>query len=506
MVPLRLAGLDDDAIAAIDDRTLTVIERRRRRTKAHSRGWLIRRMLLLADGFGLLAAGLVVLAVFGGGQTTIAAQFALFILALPIWVVAAKLQGLYDRDEERADYSTADDLLGVVHLLTFGVWIAYLIGAASGIVEPGLWKVASFWGLGIVFVTASRVMARSWCRHRLEYLQNTIIVGAGEVGQLVARKLQQHPEYGLNLVGFVDLRPRDRRSDISELPLLGSPEHLSDIIRSLEIERVVVAFSNEAESATLELVRSLHELDVQVDVVPRLYELVGPRVGVHTVEGLPLIGLPPVRLSPSSQLVKRVIDIIGASFLLLVTGPLFITIAILVKRDSPGPVFFRQTRLGLNMKPFTALKFRTMKCDTDDAPHRAYIEEVMSAGSETNGNGIYKLDRPDAVTKVGKWLRKTSLDELPQLLNVLRGDMSLVGPRPCIEYELAYFAPHHFERFHVPAGLTGLWQVTARAHSTFGEALEMDVAYARGWSLGLDLRLLFRTPIELLRHRNGGTA
>jgi lipopolysaccharide/colanic/teichoic acid biosynthesis glycosyltransferase len=159
----------------------------------------------------------------------------------------------------------------------------------------------------------------------------------------------------------------------------------------------------------------------------------------------------------------------------------------------------------MNMRPFTALKFRTMNVDAGDDAHRDFIKRTMSAAAAVGSNGIYKLDRGDAVTGFGRWLRKTSLDELPQLVNVLRGDMSLVGPRPCIPYETENFKPHHFERFLVPAGLTGLWQVTARAKSTFGEALDMDVAYARGWTLGLDLRLICRTPFELLRQR-GRTA
>ena len=174
---------------------------------------------------------------------------------------------------------------------------------------------------------------------------------------------------------------------------------------------------------------------------------------------------------------------------------------IAVKLDSEGPVFFRQERLGLDMKPFTCLKFRTMHVDTDPEEHRAYVESIAASSASVNDNGMYKLTRESAVTPFGRWLRKTSLDELPQLVNVFMGDMTIVGPRPCIPYEVEYFRAHHVERFLVPQGITGLWQVSARANSTFGEALDMDVAYVRGWSLGLDLRLLFRTPFALLRQR-----
>jgi lipopolysaccharide/colanic/teichoic acid biosynthesis glycosyltransferase len=142
-----------------------------------------------------------------------------------------------------------------------------------------------------------------------------------------------------------------------------------------------------------------------------------------------------------------------------------------------------------------------MQVDTDPEEHRAYVQSITSSRASVSGNGMYKLNRDNAVTPFGRWLRKTSLDELPQLINVVRGDMSIVGPRPCIPYELEFFQPHHVERFLVPQGITGLWQVSARANSTFGEALDMDVAYVRGWSLGLDLRLLFRTPFALLHQR-----
>jgi exopolysaccharide biosynthesis polyprenyl glycosylphosphotransferase len=317
----------------------------------------------------------------------------------------------------------------------------------------------------------------------------------------VGRKLLQHPEYGLNLVGFVDDEPKELRSDLAHVAMLGGPDRLAELVSLLDIERVVVAFSGAPERKTLELIRSLRALNVQIDIVPRLFELVGPRVEVHSVEALALVGLSPARLSPSSRLIKRTLDVVGASIGLVLALPLFLAISVWIKRDSPGPVFFRQTRLGTNMREFTTLKFRTMHVGTSDAQHRDYIRRTMSASAEAESHGTFKLDRGSAVTRPGHILRKLSLDELPQLLNVLKGDMSLVGPRPCIPYELENFAPHHFERFLVPAGVTGLWQVSARASATFGEALDMDVAYARSWSLGLDLQLLGRTPVQVFRQR-----
>jgi lipopolysaccharide/colanic/teichoic acid biosynthesis glycosyltransferase len=254
---------------------------------------------------------------------------------------------------------------------------------------------------------------------------------------------------------------------------------------------------------TLAALGALKGLNVQIDIVPRLFEAIGPNVSIHTLEGLPLVGLPSAKLFPFSRTIKRIIDVVGATFLLLLTAPLFGVAAFLIKRDSEGPVFFRQERLGLHMRPFTAFKFRTMRVGVDNSEHREFIRQTMSGDATVYGNGLYKLDRSDAVTKVGRLLRKTSLDELPQLINVLRGEMSLVGPRPCIEYETENFEPQHFERFLVLPGITGLWQVTARAHSTFGEALDMDVAYARNWSLGLDLLLLLKTPVQVLRQRKG---
>jgi exopolysaccharide biosynthesis polyprenyl glycosylphosphotransferase len=331
-----------------------------------------------------------------------------------------------------------------------------------------------------------------------------VIIGAGQVGQLFGRKLLQHPEYRINLLGFIDGEPREKRRDLGDLPVLGTPEQIAEIVERYDVDRVIVAFSRDGHEQMLELLRTIRTRDVHIDLVPRLFEAVGANVGIHTLEGLPLVSLPAGRISRSSRFLKRGLDLIGSAMLLAVLAPLMLVIAFLIRRDSHGPVFFRQTRLGMDLHEFTLLKFRTMHEGTDETPHREYIRQIMRPDAVPGSNNLYKLDRRDSTTRIGRWLRKSSLDELPQLINVFLGEMSLVGPRPLIPYELELFSPHHFERFLVPAGLTGLWQVEARAHSTFGEALDLDVAYARGWSLGLDLRLLLRTPLLMFRKRETG--
>jgi exopolysaccharide biosynthesis polyprenyl glycosylphosphotransferase len=470
------------------------------------RGWLMRRLLLGADVAALASAFALTELVVGSASDTIGPGLVVLLFAstLPVWLIGAKVFGLYDRDEERTDHSTSDDIVRVFLLVTVGVFLLTQTLLLTGHADLDLTTLTVFWGLAISCMTTARIGMRTVARRQSAYLQNTIIVGAGDVGQLVARKLLQHREYGLNLLGFVDARPKERRPDLGQLDVLGPISELLEIVRRFAVDRVIFAFSSERHTDFLAPIRSLRSSGVQVDIVPRLFEVIGPRVEVHPVEGFPLVGLPPARIPRSSRAGKRSLDVIGALIGLALTAPLFGLIAILIKRESPGPVLFRQKRLGENTHEFTLLKFRTMRVGTDDSSHRAYIAATMDSAAAVGANGLYKLDRDDAVTRVGRWLRRTSLDELPQLLNVLKGEMSLVGPRPCLPYEVEHFAPHHFDRFLVPAGLTGLWQVSARAHSSFGEALDLDVLYAHDWSLGLDLSLLARTPLQLLRA--GGTA
>jgi exopolysaccharide biosynthesis polyprenyl glycosylphosphotransferase len=503
-----VAGLDLDTLVD-DDLTASLLERRgagrerdfHGRIDTRRRGWLVRRALLAADITALiLAYALAGLIQSGSGNASAGVEFAILLLTIPIWIVAAKLYGLYERDEEHVDHSTVDEVVGVFHLVTLGAWFYFVATLAVG-VPNHVSRLVAFWLFAIVLVTIGRGIARAAARRSPLYLQNTIIIGAGDIGQLVARKLLQHPEYRINLVGFLDTQPRNRRPELEHLALLGPTDRLSELVTLLDIERVIIAFSETADEELVAMVRELRKLDVQIDVVPRLFEVVGPKARIHAFEGLAFVGLPPAKLSPSSRLLKRLVDCVVAGVMLIVLAPLMALIATCIRFDSSGPILFRQRRLGFEMRPFTVLKFRTMRVDTDEEEHRRYIESTLTHEASPNTNGLYKLDRSDAVTRVGRVLRKTSLDELPQLFNILRGDMSLVGPRPCLDYETEGFAEHHFDRFLVPPGLTGLWQVTARSRSTFGEALDMDVAYVRGWSLSLDLQLLLKTPFSLVRMR-----
>jgi exopolysaccharide biosynthesis polyprenyl glycosylphosphotransferase len=459
----------------------------------------MRRALVLADLTGLSLSFLVVSADDGYDWRILVTSLA----SLPAWIVIAHLYRLYDLDEERTHHSTTDDIVGVFHVVTIGTWLIFVGLRASDIAHPSVAKAVILWSSAILAITAARTVARAVCRRSPLYVENTLIVGAGDVGQRVARKLLRHPEYGLRLVGFVDADPKPRYEDLLGQPLLGGPDRLAEIVRDRDVQRVIVAFSTESEEETLGAVRGLNDLEVQVDIVPRLYELVSPSVKIDTLEGLPVIELPPARMPRSSRALKRTLDVVCAGVALLVVSPVFALAALAVWLDSGGPVFFRQVRLGKGQREFVVLKFRTMAAGPalDVERHRTYVARTMNGETAANGNGLYKPEQEDAITRAGGFLRRTSLDELPQLLNVLRGDMSLVGPRPCIPYETEFFKPHHFDRFLVPAGITGLWQVTARSQSTFGEALDMDVAYARGWSLALDLRLLCRTPLAVLAGR-----
>jgi exopolysaccharide biosynthesis polyprenyl glycosylphosphotransferase len=488
-----------------DERAFKLVEGTARSTRAAGRGWLMRRMLLAADVFGLLTAFLLAQIVFAAhtadGSVTAMSEY-LILLCLPLWIVLAKLYGLYDRDEERTAHSTMDDMVGVFHLVTVGVWIVFAASFLTAGANPEVAKLISFWALAIAAIAGARSVARAACRRHAAYIQNTIIVGAGEVGQLVAQKMFNHPEYGLRVLGFVDDRPLARRENLDnyDLTILGAPERLPELVGRLHVDRVVIAFSNDSHEETLGLIRSLRDHDVQIDIVPRMFEVVGANVGLHTVEGLPLIGLPPLRLSRSSRAAKRAIDVVIGSLSLILLAPVFAAIAAWIRIDSPGAAFFRQERVGAGDETFRIFKFRTM---TTDAEQRK--DEVAHLSMHAKGGGdprMFKIPDDPRVTRAGRFLRRFSLDELPQLINVVKGDMSLVGPRPLIHDEDRFVAAWARRRLDLKPGVTGLWQVLGASDIPFEEMTKLDYLYVTNWSIPGDLRLVFQTLPALVRTRN----
>jgi exopolysaccharide biosynthesis polyprenyl glycosylphosphotransferase len=485
----------------LDTRTLQILERRRASAVRMRRGWLVRRMLVLADLVGLTVAFLLAtFAIDQPGRTDAVAsqiEILVFLLSLPAWVVVAKLYGLYDFDEERTDHSTADDLVGVLHLVTVGSWLFFAFAAVTHRADPGFARLLGFWLFAIVAITASRAIARGIARKHLAYVQNTIIVGAGDVGQLIAKKLRQHPEYGLNIVGFVDGDPKERTENLTDIALLGGLEQLPQMVQILDVERVIVAFSNDSHEDMLHLIRSLKDLDIQIDLVPRFFEVIGTNVGIHTAEGLPLIGLPALRLSRSSLFMKRTMDLALSLTGLVLLTPLLLAVAVWIKLDSRGPVFFRQLRMGSEDQTFEILKFRTMSADADERKH-----EYAALNKHVDGDPrMFKIPNDPRVTRSGKVLRRFSIDELPQLINVVRGQMSLVGPRPLILEEDLHVVDWRRQRLNLKPGITGLWQVLGRDDIGFEEMVRLDYVYVTTWSIFNDLKLILRTIPALYRAR-----
>jgi exopolysaccharide biosynthesis polyprenyl glycosylphosphotransferase len=489
-----------------DKRALALVPPRRESLGVHRRGWLVRRALVAADLAGLFVAfaltELILGASHGAGQLDRGLETMLFGMSLPVWVILAKVYGLYDRDDERTDHSTADDVPGIINMLTIGSWMVFATVSITGIAHPTIQKVVVFWLISMLTVFGLRAVARARCRQSISYLQNTVIVGAGEVGQGIARKYGRHPEYGINLVGFIDAAPRERLEGLQEhVAILGPPEDLAEIVRLLDVERVVFAFSNDDHETTLGLIRELHDLDVQIDVVPRLFEIVGTGVDIHTIEGMPLLGMRAPRLSSSSIMLKRSLDIAISLPALVILAPLLVLAAILIKLDSPGPVFFRQVRMGCRNRTFRIWKLRTMQADADSRKHEfAHLNMHLQPGGDPR---MFKIEGDPRVTRVGAFLRRTSIDELPQLFNVLCGEMSIVGSRPLILEEDIFVEDWRRRRLDLKPGITGLWQVAGRSHIPFDEMVTLDYLYVTNWSIWHDLRLIFRTvPLVFVRCRH----
>ncbi|HYX77564.1 MAG TPA: sugar transferase, partial [Gaiellaceae bacterium] len=466
------------------------------RHRLRRRGWVVRRSLLLADAIGFAAAIVAIdllgadidfgnPAVWGFGAVTFCA-----------WVLFAQGYGLYLNDELQAVRPTADDVPAVILLVTLTSWVGMLVLASTAIANPALGMRALFWALAIAFVLVARAATRAVISRRFVVRERTLIVGAGRVGAEIARKLGRRPEYGLEVIGFVDDEPLHDPLRPAEdgPPQLGGTSRIEEVLETYAVERVIFAFSRLPASEQIDLFQRCMEMSVQVDIVPRLYEVIGSRMQVHDVEGLPLVGLRVPRLSRSSKLLKRGLDLVGSISLLLLFSPLLAYAALRIKLESPGPVLFRQERMGAGGCRFQIVKFRTMYVDAE----KRKAELVHLNKHTEDGPRMFKIPEDPRITPFGRFLRRWSVDELPQLWNVLRGEMSLVGPRPLILAEDENIVGAGRQRLRLTPGITGLWQVLGRSDIPFREMITLDYLYVTNWSLWGDLKLLARTIPRVL--------
>ena len=461
----------------------------------------MRRLLLAADVVGLVIAFLLAEWLVPNTSTadTVVPQWELilFCASLPLWVLVARLYGLYDRDEERTDHSSVDDFFGVLQVVTIGTWIFLVATYATDLAHPTLERLIVFWALAIGFVSLLRVALRFFGRRQAAYVQNVLIVGSGQVARELAEKMGKHRSYGLNIVGFVDRDEGATKNGGPPLELLGTTGELRQLVHQFGIDRVVIAFSTDSHEETLDVIRLLQNERVQVDIVPRMFEVLGTSAQLHAIEGIPLVGLALPRLSSSSRFLKRCFDLVGAVAGLILLSPVFLVTAVVIKLDSRGPVFFRQVRMGEDERTFRIFKFRTMVADAEKRKN-----EVAHLNMHREDDPrMFKVPADPRVTRVGAFLRRSRIDELPQLFNVVKGEMSLVGPRPLILDEDRFVERWARRRLSLRPGIPGLWQVLGASDIPFEEMTKLDYLYVTNWSLREDVRLIMRTIPSLARGR-----
>jgi exopolysaccharide biosynthesis polyprenyl glycosylphosphotransferase len=463
----------------------TVVARRYRR-----RDWFLRRLLALSDLGWLAVAMVLAMALTGGGHGRSALQ--LYGLAtLPAWVVLFKLYGLYERDGKRLNHSTLDDLPPLFHALLLGcllTWCYFVVAAPIKLTSATL---LAFAGAGLVLVLAGRALARAGFR-RLISAERVVLIGTGHAAGALIEKMRAKRSLRLRPIGMVSCEQAG--GNPLDLRRLGHLEEvdLPSLLRRHGVGRVVVADAEFERERLLGVLRDCKSASVKVSLLPLTYSMLGPSVEVDDVQGVTVLGINPPVLSSSSRLVKRTLDLLGAGLMGLLALPLLIALAAVIKLDSPGPVFFRQERIGRGGHRFRLLKLRTMVLDAESRR-----EELLAQSKDP---GWLHLDHDPRITPVGRLLRLASLDELPQLWNVLTGDMSLVGPRPLVAEEDSMVDGWARGRLDLTPGITGLWQVLGRTSIPFEEMVKLDYLYVTNWSLWGDVRLILRTlPVVLRR-------
>jgi exopolysaccharide biosynthesis polyprenyl glycosylphosphotransferase len=443
---------------------------------------LHRRLLGAADMLAATLALTFVLALAGQAPTAVA------LAAIPLIIVLFKVGGLYDRDQLRLAHSTLDEVPSLLQLT--GV---YVLGAL--IVEPLVFasalsggEMAGLWLATFIAILASRSVAR-WLVARAAPIERCLVIGDPERADRIRSKVASSHARA-SVVATLPLS----ESDGGEGESLASLDSVRLLVDTLRVDRVIIAPTTMDTTGVVELIRVAKVAGVRVSVLPRMLEVVGSAVEFDDVDGMTMLGVRPFGLPRSSHALKRAFDILVTSLGLLAVGPVIAAIAIAIKLDSRGPVFFRQTRVGRDGRHFSILKFRSMVVGADAQ------KDELRGQNEVSG-GMFKISDDPRVTRVGKILRGTSLDELPQLFNVVRGEMSLVGPRPLVVEEDTLVVGLDRSRLHLTPGMTGPWQVLG-SRVPMHEMVGIDYLYVAGWSLWVDLKLLFRTAQHVMRRGN----
>ena len=411
---------------------------------------------------------------------------------VPLWVLLLKLYGLYDRDSRRVGHSTVDDLPAIFHALVIGglgTWVWLKVTPPPSMV---LVQAIVFMSVTFVATVGLRAAARRVAR-RVAGPERVLFVGEGAAARLVVEKVRSYPEVALDPVGYLTGHAPAGEGLEEELPCLGEATDLAQVCLEYGIERVIVVALSVEPEVLAQLIRDAHDVTVKVSVLPHAFDVLGRATELDDVEGVTILGVNPPTLPPSSRMLKRALDVAIALPLLLLTLPLYLPIALAIRLDSPGPILFRQIRVGRGGRLFRLFKFRTMVNDAE-----AQVEALRALSSET---GWLALEHDPRITRVGAFLRRTSLDEVPQLWNVLRGEMSLVGPRPMPRYVHDNITGWGRKRLDLTPGLTGLWQVLGRNRIPFEEMIKLDYLYVTNWSLWGDVRLLLKTLYVVLSGR-----
>lgn len=341
----------------------------------------------------------------------------------------------------------------------------------------------------LLFIAIFRLLNRyilAWLRRRGIGAKRVLLVGAGEVSRMVMRVLLANANLGYQVVGFLDDNPERGERDLGPYQALGAIDKLPQILQERRVDEVIVTLPWQYHRRIISVLSQCERNHVQAKVVPDVLQISLDQVDFETLKGIPLLGVKQVTIAGPRKAIKRAFDLLLILPALLITLPLMVLLALAIRLDSPGPIIFVQKRIGHGGEPFAAFKFRTMTADAEELkPH-------LQALNEADGP-LFKIKNAPRRTRVGRRLRRFSLDELPQIFNILRGEMSLVGPRPALPEEVAAYEGWHRKRLEVLPGLTGLWQVSGRSDLSFDEMMLLDIYYVENWSLWLDLGILLRT-------------